>query len=94
MVIMHAIPGYDSYPNGFDCSHPTVWSPTAVPESFWSTHLQLSPNKPNAVYEFQGGAFDGWYVTFILMVFKSADHPALKGWVRVRHLRSVNWTRV
>ncbi|KAF9526883.1 glycoside hydrolase family 35 protein [Crepidotus variabilis] len=52
--------GYDSYPNNFDCSHPTTWSAAAVPENFWSAHLQYTPNIPNAVYEFQGGAFDGW----------------------------------
>ncbi|KDR83515.1 hypothetical protein GALMADRAFT_56290 [Galerina marginata CBS 339.88] len=52
--------GYDSYPNGFDCSHPDTWSPTAVPEYFWGSHLQYNPQDLNAVYEFQGGAFDGW----------------------------------
>jgi beta-galactosidase GanA len=52
--------GYDSYPDGFDCSHPTVTKPNAVPETFWSAHMQISPDVPNAVYEFQGGAFDGW----------------------------------
>ncbi|KZV90500.1 glycoside hydrolase family 35 protein [Exidia glandulosa HHB12029] len=52
--------GYDSYALGFDCSHPTVWSSNAVPESFWSAHMKYTPDKPNAVYEFQGGAFDGW----------------------------------
>ncbi|KAF9526882.1 glycoside hydrolase family 35 protein [Crepidotus variabilis] len=52
--------GYDSYPNGFDCSHPTTWKSDAVPESFWSAHQQYTPNIVNAVYEFQGGAFDGW----------------------------------
>ncbi|KAF4619804.1 hypothetical protein D9613_005466 [Agrocybe pediades] len=52
--------GYDSYPDGFDCSHPYTWSPNAVPESYWNAHLKYTPNIPNAVYEFQGGAFDGW----------------------------------
>ncbi|KAJ7499278.1 glycoside hydrolase family 35 protein [Mycena latifolia] len=52
--------GYDSYPNGFDCAHPDVWLPDAVPESFWDGHEQLSPQDPNAVFEFQGGAFDPW----------------------------------
>ncbi|KAF9452019.1 glycoside hydrolase family 35 protein [Macrolepiota fuliginosa MF-IS2] len=52
--------GYDSYPNGFDCAHPYVWSPDAVPEYFWGSHEQLNPEDPNAVYEFQGGGFDGW----------------------------------
>ncbi|EJD54069.1 putative beta-galactosidase A, partial [Auricularia subglabra TFB-10046 SS5] len=52
--------GYDSYALGFDCSHPTVWNPNSVPESFWNSHIRFAPDKPNAVYEFQGGAFDGW----------------------------------
>ncbi|KAG6823207.1 hypothetical protein H0H87_001603, partial [Tephrocybe sp. NHM501043] len=51
--------GYDSYPNGFDCANPTVWKTDAVPEYFFDAHLGINPNAPNAVYEFQGGAFDG-----------------------------------
>ncbi|KAG6919301.1 hypothetical protein DXG01_007434 [Tephrocybe rancida] len=27
---------------------------------FYGAHLGINPNAPNAVYEFQGGAFDGW----------------------------------
>lgn len=52
--------GYDSYPNGFDCSHPYTWGSNSVPESFWASHMRYSPNVPNSIYEFQGGAFDGW----------------------------------
>ncbi|KAG6849633.1 hypothetical protein H0H93_006756 [Arthromyces matolae] len=52
--------GYDSYPNGFDCSNPYDWASDAVPEYFWDSHLSINPQAPNAVYEFQGGAFDGW----------------------------------
>ncbi|KAF8165127.1 glycoside hydrolase family 35 protein [Crassisporium funariophilum] len=52
--------GYDSYPNGFDCSHPDTWATDAVPEYFWGSHMQFTPNILNALYEFQGGAFDGW----------------------------------
>ncbi|KAF8204850.1 glycoside hydrolase family 35 protein [Pholiota molesta] len=52
--------GYDSYPNGFDCSHPYTWASDAVPEYFWGAHMQYNPQDLNAVYEFQGGAFDGW----------------------------------
>lgn len=52
--------GYDSYALGFDCSHPTVWHPDAVPEDFWDLHMQYTPDQPHVVYEFQGGAFDGW----------------------------------
>ncbi|CAA7259499.1 unnamed protein product [Cyclocybe aegerita] len=52
--------GYDSYPNGFDCSRPYTWASGAVPEWFWGAHMQYTPNIANAVYEFQAGAFDGW----------------------------------
>ncbi|KAF8076034.1 glycoside hydrolase family 35 protein [Lyophyllum atratum] len=52
--------GYDSYPNGFDCSNPYVWKSDAVPEYFWGAHVGINPEDLNAVYEFQGGAFDGW----------------------------------
>lgn len=68
--------GYDDYPNGFDCSHPDQWGANSVPEcvlfrmlqapltdlsrSPWAAHLKYDPNGMNAVYEFQGGAFDGW----------------------------------
>lgn len=52
--------GYDSYPNGFDCGTPDVWLADAVPEYFWGAHLEYSPQAPNAVFEFQGGAFDPW----------------------------------
>lgn len=59
--------GYDSYPNGFDCSNPYTWKTDAVPEWFWGAHLDINPQVLNAVYEFQGGAFDGWYVSkFVL----------------------------
>ncbi|PFH52549.1 glycoside hydrolase family 35 protein [Amanita thiersii Skay4041] len=52
--------GYDSYPNGFDCANPTIWKEDAVPEWLWGGHEQYNPQDLNAVYEFQGGAFDGW----------------------------------
>ncbi|EIN05080.1 hypothetical protein PUNSTDRAFT_146007 [Punctularia strigosozonata HHB-11173 SS5] len=54
--------GYDSYPNGFDCAHPYTWASDAVAntEYFWGAHLEYNPEDPNAVYEFQGGAFDPW----------------------------------
>ncbi|KIJ67770.1 glycoside hydrolase family 35 protein [Hydnomerulius pinastri MD-312] len=52
--------GYDSYPNGFDCSNPYTWAADAVPEYFWGAHMEYNPTEPNNVYEFQGGAFDGW----------------------------------
>ncbi|KDR69947.1 hypothetical protein GALMADRAFT_1351204 [Galerina marginata CBS 339.88] len=52
--------GYDGYPVGFDCSHPTSWGSGSVPEGYWAAHLKFTPNNLNAIYEFQGGAFDGW----------------------------------
>ncbi|KAJ7781617.1 glycoside hydrolase family 35 protein [Mycena metata] len=54
--------GYDSYPNGFNCGQPNDWLPGAVDstEYFFGAHLQYSPQSPNAVFEFQGGAFDPW----------------------------------
>jgi hypothetical protein len=51
----------DSYPNGFDCSHPYTWSANAVPVGLYASDHQYAPaGTPNANYEFQGGAFDGW----------------------------------
>ncbi|RDB20455.1 putative beta-galactosidase A [Hypsizygus marmoreus] len=52
--------GYDSYPNGFDCANPYNWKADAVPEWFWGAHQDWNPEDLNAVYEFQGGACDGW----------------------------------
>ncbi|KAF9268257.1 glycoside hydrolase family 35 protein [Marasmius fiardii PR-910] len=52
--------GYDSYPNGFDCAHPYAWLPDAVPEWFWDARMAINPEDPNAMYENQGGAIDGW----------------------------------
>ena len=50
--------GYDAYPQGFDCSKPTVWG--QLPTSFRDVHNQQNPNGPNFIPEFQGGAFDPW----------------------------------
>ncbi|KAH8830554.1 glycoside hydrolase family 35 protein [Flagelloscypha sp. PMI_526] len=52
--------GHDSYPNGFDCSQPKSWESNGVPTTYWASHLRDAPNIPYAIYEFQGGAFDGW----------------------------------
>jgi hypothetical protein len=53
--------GYDSYPNGFDCSSPYSWRYSAVPTGQYNLYQKYAPaDTPNAVYEFQGGAFDGW----------------------------------
>lgn len=37
----------------------------AVPEWYWDAHQGINPEDPYAVYEFQGGAFDGWYTPFL-----------------------------
>ena len=52
--------GHDSYPLGFDCSHPTIWPDGALPTTFWRTHLNQSPTTPYSIEEFQGGSFDPW----------------------------------
>ncbi|KAH0828009.1 glycoside hydrolase family 35 protein [Lanmaoa asiatica] len=57
-------PGYDSYPNGFDCSNPYTWAPYAVPEWLFYAYLEYNPTGPNNVYEFQGGSSDGWCVVY------------------------------
>jgi beta-galactosidase GanA len=46
------IPGYDSYPDGFDCSDPSGFTqpPGFSPE----------PGKPLSLPEFQGGSYDSW----------------------------------
>ena len=44
----------DSYPQGFNCSNPTVWRPT---QSYnWARYA----GHPLRIAEFQGGAFDPW----------------------------------
>ncbi|MER6394804.1 beta-galactosidase [Kitasatospora sp. NPDC001603] len=44
----------DSYPQGFDCSHPATWR--GVPD----ISRGRLPDKPLGTAEFQGGAFDPW----------------------------------
>ena len=46
------IPGYDSYPLGFNCSNPTGFG---QPPSF-----SAEPGKPLSLPEFQGGSYDAW----------------------------------
>lgn len=50
--------GLDSYPQGFDCSNPTVWR--AVTTTYHSYHMDVNPSQPWYIPEFQGGAFDAW----------------------------------
>ncbi|KAH7102269.1 glycoside hydrolase superfamily [Auriculariales sp. MPI-PUGE-AT-0066] len=52
--------GFDGYPLGFNCASPDQWAPNSVPENYWSSHLKYAPNVPLSIFEFQGGAFDGW----------------------------------
>ncbi|KAF9535066.1 beta-galactosidase [Crepidotus variabilis] len=52
--------GYDSYPVKFDCSHPTHWDPSSIQEYLWDSHMKHAPKVPNAIYEYQGGSYDGW----------------------------------
>ncbi|KAI9286237.1 glycoside hydrolase superfamily, partial [Umbelopsis sp. AD052] len=51
--------GWDSYPVLFDCSHPEIW-PSNVSTYFRDFHASTNPTEPMALYEFQGGAIDGW----------------------------------
>lgn len=50
------VPGYDAYPQRFDCSHPAHWN---APYDFTLERLQ---RKTTPLYfpEFQGGSFDPW----------------------------------
>ncbi|NII10786.1 beta-galactosidase [Oleiagrimonas sp. C23AA] len=50
------LPGYDSYPLGFDCSHPGRW------KGFYAYHdeRQALTKSPLFFPEYQGGAFDTW----------------------------------
>ncbi|KAF5334106.1 hypothetical protein D9758_016081 [Tetrapyrgos nigripes] len=50
--------GLDSYPQGFDCSRPTVWSPVTL--NYHQYHEQVNPSQPWYIPEFQGGSFDPW----------------------------------
>ncbi|KAF8323218.1 glycoside hydrolase family 35 protein [Clavulina sp. PMI_390] len=48
--------GFDGYPQGFDCSNPTVWS--EVDSGYDTDHQMYSPAEPLWLPEFQGGSFD------------------------------------
>ncbi|KAJ6579095.1 glycoside hydrolase family 35 protein [Mycena vulgaris] len=50
--------GLDSYPQGFDCSHPDVWNP--VTTNYLSYHERVNPSQAWYFPEFQGGSFDAW----------------------------------
>lgn len=48
------VSGWDFYPQGFDCSHPSVWKP--IPD----VSQARTAGEPVLLPEFQGGAFDPW----------------------------------
>lgn len=50
------IPGYDSYPQGFDCNHPEQW------KGFYAyrNERKALTRSPLFFPEYQGGAFDTW----------------------------------
>ncbi|KAJ7125804.1 glycoside hydrolase family 35 protein [Mycena crocata] len=50
--------GLDSYPQGFDCSHPDVWNP--VTTNYHTYHESANPAQAWYIPEFQGGSFDAW----------------------------------
>ncbi|PCH40579.1 glycoside hydrolase family 35 protein [Wolfiporia cocos MD-104 SS10] len=50
--------GLDSYPQGFDCSDPEVWSPVVTNYHYY--HETTNPGEPWYMPEFQGGSFDPW----------------------------------
>ncbi|KZT12288.1 glycoside hydrolase family 35 protein [Laetiporus sulphureus 93-53] len=50
--------GLDSYPQGFDCSDPIVWS--SVVANYHQYHEETDPGEPWYMPEFQGGSFDPW----------------------------------
>ncbi|KAH9009703.1 glycoside hydrolase family 35 protein [Lactarius pseudohatsudake] len=50
--------GLDSYPQGFDCSHPQTWKPVVT--NYYEYHEETNPGQPFYVPEFQGGSYDAW----------------------------------
>jgi len=50
--------GLDSYPQGFDCSHPENWLPVTL--NYHQYHATNNPSQPWYMPEFQGGSFDPW----------------------------------
>ncbi|KAK4161998.1 glycoside hydrolase superfamily [Cladorrhinum sp. PSN259] len=51
--------GHDSYPWGLDCSIPD-WPSDGIYDDLAFKHLNMSPNTPFTIPEFQGGSYDGW----------------------------------
>ncbi|KAJ6585751.1 glycoside hydrolase family 35 protein [Mycena capillaripes] len=50
--------GMDSYPQRFDCSHPSVWNPVVT--NYHEYHARVNPSQPWYIPEFQAGSFDAW----------------------------------
>ncbi|KAJ7740521.1 glycoside hydrolase family 35 protein [Mycena metata] len=50
--------GMDSYPQRFDCSHPSVWRPVVT--TYHEYHAKVNPSQPWYIPEFQAGSFDAW----------------------------------
>lgn len=48
--------GLDSYPQRFDCSHPSTWVPFRP--DYLQYHLDTNPQQPFYIPEFQGGSYD------------------------------------
>lgn len=48
--------GLDSYPQRFDCSHPTTWVPFR--DDYLQYHMDTNPEQPFYIPEFQGGSYD------------------------------------
>ncbi|KAF7309268.1 BetaGal-dom2 domain-containing protein [Mycena indigotica] len=48
----------DSYPQRFDCSHPSTWRP--VVDNYHEYHQRVNPSQPWYIPEFQAGSFDAW----------------------------------
>ncbi|HEV3356978.1 MAG TPA: beta-galactosidase [Pseudonocardiaceae bacterium] len=50
------LPGYDQYPDGFNCANQTIFNPAG---DQWSLHDTLA-GSPLYIPEYQGGSFDPW----------------------------------
>ncbi|CAD6931781.1 unnamed protein product [Tilletia controversa] len=48
--------GLDSYPLGFDCSHPDKWQ--QIPDDYLARHERTNPDQPFMIPEWQGGSYD------------------------------------
>lgn len=63
--------GFDDYPQGFDCSHPTDWY--NLTKSYHSYHTRAFPSTPLYIPELQAGAFDPWGpsspLVFVVILF-------------------------